>query len=294
MAFTILSFSVDLLSKTNNTYNILDYVNFAHKKDTLVCRDVRDDINLSSLNILSIKTSIDNGHIGLQRFRSLEQVDGIFVSLLLCFMLLVNIYRKGLFFFKENINVAFFSQTTNSFTESTISEFWYNLLLFFQAIFLFSLILFVYFFETKNITLYPDNPFLTILSLSLLFLIFEGLKYLLYYCIGYVFDSQKLVFSWIRVYSVVIQMMGILSFIPVLLLIYFDYYHDVLFVFFISLFILSRIIIIYRLGIFFLQKNVNFLYLIAYLCSIEIIPYILLYRGMVYLYENEIINFIWL
>jgi len=292
------------LDKVEKTYhNIFDYSDFfAQKNDSLFCRKAIFNVDNKGeyypsaelLNSPSISHS-DMRHDGIKRFNSLEQVDGIFVSLLLCFMLLVHIYRKGLSFFKENIQVAFSSRDNiNMFSESTVGEFWYNLLLVLQTVFLFSLVLFVYFFETRADLVPPDNAFITIVSFIVVFMIIEGGKYLFYRYVGYLFNMQQSVNIWLRAYTIIVEMIGILSFIPVLLLVYFDYYHNILFVFFILLFILSRLIIIYRLGLFFLQKNVNPLYLIAYLCSVEIIPYILLYNGMIYLYENEIIKLSWL
>lgn len=279
----------------NKTYNILDYSEyFSAKKDSLSCGIKTVDFSRIYGGVTNLKDN-NEGHLGIKHIHSLDQNDGISISLLFCFMLLIHVYRKGFSFFKENIHLTLFSQTESRMSrESTASDFWYNFLLILQTTFLFSLVSFVYFLETKTDVIHPKFPFLMVLSFTLLFLLLEVVKCLFYKFTGYIFDLQKVVSTWIRAYTFVVKITGIFSFIPALFLIYFDYYHDILFVFFILLFIFSRLIIIYRLSLFFLQKNVNFLYLIAYLCSIEIIPYILLYKGMVYLYENEIINLIWL
>lgn len=283
------------------TYNIFDYSEyFALQNDSLeshrpLFNANSDGSSFPSETLLNPKyTSIDNGHVGIKRFFSIEQIDGIFVLLLLCFTLLVHIHRKGFGFFKGNLRLVFSSRaTTNLFSESTISEFWYNFLLLFQTVFLCSIVFFIYFFESDVSDTYPDSPFATIISFVLLISLFIAFKSLFYRFIGFLFSIQNFITIWLRAYTIVVEMIGITAFIPVLLLIYFDYYHNILFIIFLFLLLASRLIIISRIVLFFLQKNVNFLYLIAYLCSVEIIPYILLYNGLLFLYKIDIISLLW-
>ena len=290
------------MNTTHKAYwNVFDLSNyFAQRQDSLDFRksvfntDAKGNYFPSEQVLNPVYRTEDNGHVGVQRFYSIERVDTVFVFLLLCFMLLVRIYRKGSSFFKENMQLLFSSRdNVNFFNESTVSEFWYNLLLNFQTIFLSAIVVFIYLFESDPGTFSGNQMSATIFSFVLLITLFVAGKCLFYKIIGFLFDIQSFVSIWIRTYTAVIEMLGILAFIPVLLLVYFDYYHSALFIIFFLLFILSRLIIIYRLGCFFLAKGVNFLYLIAYLCSVEIIPYILLYNGLVYLYRIDIINILW-
>lgn len=286
--------------KEKTYYNIFDYNNFFVDNDSVVnCQNpvfttYKSYFEYEKSLTVRFSSSVQS-HKGIKRVSAFEQLDGIFISLLLCFLLLVHVYRKGFLSFKENIQLAFSSRDDISmFSESTAREFWYNFLLIIQSAFLFSLILLIYFSETKTAVFQPQKIYVTLISFMLALLLFEGVKVLFYRFVAYLFDLQTGISVYLRTYMILIQVMGILLYLPVLLLIYFDYYHNIVIIFFFLLFIASRLIIIYRLSVFFLQKYVNPLYLIAYLCSVEIIPYILLYGGMVYLYENEIINLIWL
>jgi len=233
------------------------------------------------------------GYAGTSRGFSLDQMDGIFALLLICFLFLTRIYKGGFLFFKENSRLVFSSRENSSlFSETTITEFWYNIALVFQTILLTSIIIFAVFTEANDLYV-PPNGFLTIVLFILSISLLEGLKYLFYKFMGYVFNVQSSVDIWLRSYIIVIEMTGIIAFIPVLIMVYSNNYHDILTIFFIILFIASRLIIFYRIIIFFLRENVNFLYLIVYLCSVEFLPYVLLYKGLTYLYKIDVISLLW-
>jgi len=231
-----------------------------------------------------------SGHTGIKHIFSLEQVDGIFALLLLCFLFLTRIYKGGFLLFKENSRLVFSSrQDLSLFSETTITEFWYNFALLFQTALLAGIIMFSFCLEADN-SYIPPNGFITILVFVVAICVVEALKYLLYKLIGYIFNFQLIVSIFLRSSVIIVEMMGIIAFIPVLLLVYSNHYSEILTNFFIILFIVSRLIIFYRIIIFFLRENVNLLYLIAYLCSVEIFPYFLLYKGLTYLYKIDVIS----
>ena len=232
-------------------------------------------------------------HNGIKPFFSIEQVDGVFALLLLCFLFLTHIYKGGFIFFRENAPLVFsMRKNVNQLSETTVSEFWYNFILVFQFILLSAIILFAFFLSKDN-SYVPPNSFLTIVLFMLTISLFGGIKYMIYKIIGYIFDIQEGIKIWLRSYMIMIEIMGLAAFIPVLFLVYSNYLQLALIVFFFALFIFSRLIIIYRITLFFLQENVNFLFLIAYLCSVEIIPYILLYEELLYLFKIDIISLLW-
>ncbi|GAB6012345.1 DUF4271 domain-containing protein [Viscerimonas tarda] len=229
-------------------------------------------------------------HDGIKPFFSLEQIDGIFSLLLLCFLLLAYIYKGGILFFKENLSFAFSTRKiVNQLNKTTASEFGYNFILIFQFVLLASISLFALF--TKQDTTYiPPNSFLIILVFMLVIFLFGMGMFLFYKFVGYLFEIQDDIKMFIRGHLVVLEIVGLLAFIPVLLLVYSSYYHEVLIGFLIVLFVISRLIIIYKTGVFFFRQNVNFLFSIAYLCNVEIIPYFLLYGGLLHLFKIDIIS----
>lgn len=239
-------------------------------------------------------TNDNNTHIGTRRPFTLEGDDGIFALLLICFVFFTRIYKLGFSFFKENMRVFLFPRKRQStFNETTSTEFWFNFILVFQSILLASIILFDYFLET-NQSYTPSHSFYTIVLFIAVISLFLFLKFLIYKLIGILFNIKEAIGLWIKNYMLVLEMMGIIAFIPVLVLVYSQNYHDYLLVFFIFLFITSRLLLFYRLITFFLEQRVNFLFLIAYLCSVEIIPYIILYQVLIFLYKVDIIQLLWL
>ena len=241
----------------------------------------------------SLTTTAEN-HKGIKPHFSLERVDGLFALLLLCFLSLACIYKGRLVFFKENISFVLFSRKNiNQLGETTASEFWYNFILVFQFLLMSSIFLFILFQKSDN-TYIPPNSFLTLLMFILAISLFGTLKYLFYKLAGFIFDIQTSIKKWIRSYIIMLEIMGLIAFLPILFLVYANYWHGFLIIFLITLFAISRLIIIYRITLFFFQEKVNFLFSIAYLCSVEIIPYFLLYKVLLYLYKIDIISLTWL
>jgi len=234
-----------------------------------------------------------SGYRGVERPFTLEGDDGIFALLLVCFVFFTRIYKGGFSFFKENSRLLFSARKNLSmFSETTTTEFWFNFILVFQTVLLASIIMFDSFLELEQYPV-PHNSFYTVSLFAVTISAFLGIKYLIYRLAGYLFNIQSYIDIWLRNYMIVLEMMGIIAFIPTLMLVYSQNFHQYLLLFFLVLFILSRIILFYRLITFFLKAHVNFLFLIAYLCSLEIIPYFILHQILIYLYKIDIINWLW-
>lgn len=238
---------------------------------------------------VSAVTSARNEHSGIRHPFSLEQIDGIFIILVFCFILTIRLYKKGITFFKENIQLILSSrENVNMLSETTISEYWLSFLLLFQTAFLSSIVLFSYYSESDAGSLANGSLF-TVLLFTAVILIFEGIKILLYKFLGYLFNVSSIPSVYIRGYVVLLELLGLFLFIPSLLLIYSDYWHNIIFILCAVLFLISRLIIFHKIFLFFFQKNVNFLYLIVYLCSVEVIPYVLLYYGLIFIYKTDVV-----
>lgn len=269
-----------------------DGIYFTEQDTTNYYLNFRQNAIVSAPQTTYVEKS-ETGHLGIQRFFSLEQDDGIFALLLLCFVFLAHLYKDGLVFFRENSHLIFGTRkSVNLFTKATLGDFWYNFVLVFQSILLAAIIVYAYFIN-KGFPLAERSSFLTIGLFIVLISFVESFKYLCYRFVGYLFDIQSSINVWLRSYMLIVEMLGLIAFIPTLLLVYADSYQDIILLLLLILFVVSRLVIFYRIILFFLQENVNSLYLITYLCSIEIIPYILLYNGLLYLYKIDIISLLW-
>lgn len=232
----------------------------------------------------------NEGHEGISRLFTLEQDDGIFALLLISFFLFSQIYKGGASFFKENLRLLFSThKNVNHLKETVAAELWVNTILIFQTILISSIILFDIFLETDKDPL-VQNSFVTIVLFMLAIATLLAFKYWFYQLLGYLFDIKEQIALWIRSYVIVLELLGIIGLIPALILVYSQTFHQALLVFFAILFVLSRLILFYRIIAFFFKTHVNFLFLIAYLCSLEIIPYVIIYQVLVYLYKVDIIS----
>jgi hypothetical protein len=262
---------------------------FAFEKDTSMYFTEKHIVALSQSSRKEV-VLVSSGNEGIKRPFRLESDDGIFSLLLLCFVFFAWIYRGGFTFFRKNIRLLLSSRKDlYLFGETTSAEFWVNFVLAFQSILLISIVLFDAFLSIYENPV-VHNSFYTIVLFSATIILFLVAKYLFYLFIGYVFDLKKKIGAWLRNYVVVLEMLGVVAFIPVLLLVYSQSFHTYLLVLFLVLFLISRLILFYRLITFFSQEHVNSLFLIAYLCSIEIVPYLLLYELLINLYKVDIIN----
>ena len=240
------------------------------------------------------RSQLNNGHAGVNKVFTLEQDDGVLALLVLCFLLFTRIFKGGFAFFRENSRLLFSTrENLNLFSETTVTEFWFNFILVFQTILLSAIVLFDTFLESDEYKL-PQHSFYTIILFMLTIFVFLLFKYLLYKILGNLFDVQNQVKIWLRSCTIVLSMMGIIAFVPTLMMVYSQSFHNYLLIFFLILFIISQLILFYRIIAFFLQENVNFFFLIAYLCGVEIIPYILLYQVLIYLYKVDLIGLLWL
>lgn len=265
---------------------------FAFEKDTSLFF-TKDKLE-ARYGVVTTKAQTEGGHEGVTKIFTLEQDDGVLALLVLCFLFFTRIFKGGFTFFKENIRLLFSTrESLNLFSETTVTEFWFNFILIFQTILLSAIVIFDIFLESDEYKV-PQHSFYTIILFMLAILVFLLLKYLFYKALGYLFDIRERLRIWLRSCTIVLSMAGIIAFIPTLMMVYSQNYHHYLLIFFLGLFIISQLILFYRVITFFLQGNVNFFFLIAYLCGVEIIPYIILYQVLIYLYKVDLIGLLWL
>ena len=298
-----------MVADTLFTYVVDSFAIEKAKNDSALHQEVYSferDVDISSFSFNTSSSKVDSstvvskdidlhiGHEGNNKLFTLEQDDGVFALLLICFFCITRIYKDSSSFFRENIKLLFSSrENINLFSETTIKEFWFNFILIFQTILLYAIILFDYLLISDSNAV-PPHSFYTICLFIAVISSFLGLKYLMYRLIGWTFDIQSKMEVWLRTYTIVLEMIGVVAFVPTLILIYSLSLQIPILVFFIGLFLISRIILFYRATVFFLQSSINILYLITYLCSVEIIPYIFLFYLLEYLYKIDLTSLLWL
>ena len=86
--------------------------------------------------------------------------------------------------------------------------------------------------------------------------------------------------NWLGKYLQIVELVGILSFFPLFL--YFSARNSfVRFRLLLAIFFMSRLGIMIAVFDIFVKNKIGFFYFIVYLCGIEILPYFLLYSGLI-------------
>lgn len=232
-------------------------------------------------------------HDGVRIPFTIEQADGIFGLLLLSFLFFAHIYNGGFSFLKENLGLLFsFDKGQRLYSQTTAKEVIYSYFLIFQSVVLVSVCAYDIFIDYYPAENGMQNPLLVILMFMIVISLFIGAKNLLYRIVGYIFDEEKQIAIWRRTHTTLIEVLGILYFIPTLFLLYANVYSLGIIIFMFILFVLVQITLFYQIIIFFIREKFNFLYWIAYLCTFEILPYIFMAKGLKYLYRIDVLNII--
>lgn len=218
--------------------------------------------------------------------------DGLFALVFACFMLLSFSFREIASFLKENVLLAFSSTKAEKLSEKTVtSKERFNLYL---LVFTFILILSIssYVVVDRFYPIVKDYGQLlsTIGTFILVLTVFIILKLLVNKLVGYIFEIEKRTGIWNFSYLILFSALGGSCFVPVLLLIYSKVQFDIIIAFMLILFLIVQLSIIFRVVSYFRDQKFSIMFLIAYLCTVEIIPYIFLGIGMVYLYKVDIFN----
>lgn len=258
----------------------------------------QDSSSLNS-NILSPdeQTSIINntysslkqeGFSGVKPKLKIHQ-DSTFVLVLVCFILIVYATKT------EGNKIV--SKIKNMLSNNTVSReqtalsFIAGSCLILQTVLISSLLLFN--MLSVKYPVYQDSNILTISAITGLFLLFIGFKISAYHLLKFVFSNTERVLVMKQKYLTGFQLLGIAIFLPTLFYIYTESSPLILFSI-IGIFVLfERSIAIYHIVFNFLQEKINFLFLIVYLCTIEILPYFILYEIVIFVYQLDLTSILW-
>ena len=218
---------------------------------------------------------IPKGFLGIPH-PSLPQTESwVFIMLLVLLFLLVYSVSNSASLIAETVKSFFqVKERSSIFSKATVNDFRLRLLLVIFSIGVFSLYIYLIMFT-------PDRPFSikTYGYFLILTGLFFGIKALLFNVIAYVFltpSSQKLAReSYLNIVSV----LGVSLFPFLILQIYIpSYLYNTIEIISLILCIAACILVIIKLFQIFFHKIVASFYILLYLCTLEILPLIILYR----------------
>jgi hypothetical protein len=221
----------------------------------------------------------------------------VFVLLFFCFSLTALLYSKKKKMLQSMLNELSNEKGRNSiFFIETGNEISAKLLLCIQTSLLLSIYTYSVFSHQIGGTV-EDSFLKTGICIGLYFvayLLFLGYKRISYWIFGKIFAEKEALTQLLNAFVSLICFLGILMFIPVLLMFYLPEIY--IYCYYIVLFciLLIEFFIIYKTYRLFFQYKRLLLYLFLYLCSQEILPLFLLYKGLFYLFNVVERNTLWL
>jgi hypothetical protein len=209
-----------------------------------------------------------------------------FILFLVCFFIFAYIVSQRAKLLNSMANELFHNKDRQSiFFETMDHEFSNKLLLLFQTVILTAIITYrLAVHESIFSAESPSQLFMFTGITILILIVFIGYKFLTYSFIGHIFFNHETSRQWNNNFLSLICLSGNILFFPTLILFYVDkaYYFCMYFMFFYLFFIL--IITFYKIFTIFFQRKSHLLYFILYLCTQEMIPLYLVYRGFIYLF----------
>lgn len=178
-------------------------------------------------------------------------------------------YRSVISFGKPSVSTQK-SQVTNV-------EAWGEFNLLAQTVFIFSVFIFSWLWGQGISYLSIGSQAICFVVISLVLALFLYLKVLGYRLIGTFFlrgDIQ----SWINSYSRVMELLGLVLFLPAVLYVYLLETRDVMLMVVLTFFLISQLVVYGGVLNIFVKNKIGPFYFFVYLCGTEIAPYFLVYK----------------
>jgi len=233
---------------------------------------------VDSLNVVdSLKAiaQIPRGFIGIPH-PSLPQTESwVFLALLGFFFLFVYAVSQSSGYITETVKTFFqVKERSSIFSKATVNDFRFRFFLIIFTIGVLSLFAYLTFYK-------PGSPFL-LKEYGCFFLattLFVILKYLFFNLVGYIFLSPVSLKMAKESYLNVVLFLGILLYPLLILQIYIpNHYAGFTEIASLSVCLIACILVIIKLFQIFLHKFVASFYILLYLCTLEILPLVLLYQ----------------
>ena len=248
-----------------------------------------DSLQLADLHAVQ---EVDSGFEGTPISYSPRTDDAIALTLLACFFLSSIALARGKRFLSQQVkDFVLHRERTSIFDSSTAADVRYLLVLVLQTCVLSGITFLNYFHDTSPTLMNQVSPLLLLGIYVGFCLAYFLLKWLIYMFLGWTFFDKNKTNIWLESYSALIYYVGFALFPFVLFLVYFDLSLTNLVIIGSIILIFTKILMFYKwIKLFFHQFSGLFL-LILYFCALEIVPCLLLYRGMIQMNNILLIKF---
>lgn len=251
-----------------------------------------DDIHTPFFTLEEVPLPRGEGQTGTLIPYSFRNDDYLTGALLLCFFLVAWVISSSWHYFKINLSSLFRPAGTllKSTAEHTNTEYQSTLFLLLQTVFCFSILYYDFLNQNKVAEVQAaDNPYLIMAISGGIFFAYFIVKTGLYQIVNSVFFSKASCQEWRATYVFSAISMGLLILPVTLLVFFFDLAFEKQFVAFICIVCITKLILFYRCWRTFFNCAGRCLHLILYLCALEIVPALILWRALFWANSNLII-----
>ncbi|SFK29131.1 DUF4271 domain-containing protein [Proteiniphilum acetatigenes] len=207
-----------------------------------------------------------------------------FLLFLFSFMLFAFIFRWEGTALKSNFKSVFSpGKPVSSVHKSQVTktEAWGEFYLLLQTILIFSILIFSWLWSQGFSLFSTKTQVLGFIGIFVSLALLVYLKITGYRLIG-TFFLQNEMKGWSTFYSRMMEILGIVFFLPVVFYVYLHEVRNIILIGLIVLFFISRLVIYIELLNIFVKNKISPFYFFVYLCGIEIAPYLLLYKGVLF------------
>ena len=223
----------------------------------------------------TVVAEVLRGFEGISRATHPSSENWVFVVVLVQFILLCFVFARSYGWIVGSV-VSFFKvkERESLFSKTTIIDVQSRFILLFFAISVYSFL--VLFLLMPNFSSFNIEVYWKIFALSLIYLI---LKYLISIIIGYVFTQPVDMKNARKGYVDAFNLLAVIMYPLLLIRLYADFSEYSYLMYFAVIFItLAHLLFIIKLFQIFYQKIVTSFYILLYLCTLEIIPLVVLFH----------------
>lgn len=266
------------MPETNNDTITIRPCITRHDIDSL-CHEEDAPTSHKELQLCStIKAAYTEGITGDNRINRPSDNSGILTILIVSFLLVAFNFKHCKRLFKSfTQDLWSLRSRENAFDDHTANETNTLLVLIFQMCVYQGVLLFAKF--NSSTTIPSDKIFLTFIALIGLTSAFYLLQLLAYIIIGHVFSDKTGATQWIKGFNASQLLLGFAIMIPALVSIFYPETVSTMFFIAVIFYFIARVIFICKGFRIFYHNFYSLLYFILYLCTLEIIPVILVYSG---------------
>ena len=282
------------LTQTDSLNTDTRFIFFENHPETITEFNQNDENLIVNTDIAALSGGaieiVDNSKYieGITRNRFITKNYWITVVIWICFIIVVICYAKS-----SNFLHTIFKEFTEEkprqgfYLTSTASVMRLKYALLAMTFVVEALALYVFLNNgiLRNVEVIDSWIFFAAFLLFFVILYFSQL--FVFWIVGYVFTSKALSLSWLSAFSGSTMLFGLLLFLPVLASVYYTIPIKTFAFIIIGTYILTRLLFIYKGVKIFFKGFDGLIYLILYLCTLEIAPILVIYKVL-----NQIIRIV--